>query len=292
MATVLKRIVPQNAVKKLEAGTVHWFNECVERGKMEIFTQIMTVTPGLAAELLRRNPDNRNIKPAKVQHFARDMISERWAFNGETVIVGKDGDLNDGQHRLTALIEANKSLPFLFVFGVDRDTRTTLDQGSARTAGDYLAMDGHRYTNVSPTAARYIMAYERSDGRNISQRALFSNAEVTERVRGDPQITASAAYAMHHYKSYKHFVGVSVIAACHYLLSEIHPTEATAYLDQVCLGENIKRGDPAFAVRAALAADRKYRGDAMEVVFHGWNRHRSGQSMSLARVNGTFPALV
>jgi hypothetical protein len=276
----------------VHAGTVHWLNECVERGKREVFTETTIVTSGLAAELLRRNPDNRNIKPIKAQHFASDMIGGRWAFNGEPIIVAKTGELNDGQHRLTALIEANKTLPFLFVFGVDRYSRTTVDQGSARGAGDYLTMDGHAYAKNAATAAKYVMAYERSGGNSLGLRSQITNAEVLARVRSDPAITEAAAYAHKFLKTYRHLVAHSIIATAHYLLSEINRKEAEEYLDQVCLGENIKRDDPAFAVRSALASERRYRDAALEIIFHGWNRFRSNQTLKLVRVNGSFPALV
>lgn len=291
MATVLERIVPK-ALAKLEAGTINWLNDCIERGTRGVFTETITVTPGLASELLKRNPDNRNLKPIKAQHFATDMINGRWAFNGEPIIIARSGELNDGQHRLTALIEANTTLPFLFVFGVERDSRTTVDQGSARGAGDYLTMDGYTYAKNAATAGKYIIAYERSAGRNLSARGGITNAEVLERVRHDEGIIKAAAYAHRHVKSYRHLVAHSIIATAHYLLSEIHPAEAENYLDQVCLGENIKRGDPAFAVRSALAGERKYRDDALEIIFHGWNRYRSGQTLQLVRINGSFPALV
>jgi hypothetical protein len=292
MATVLEKIVPQRALRKLEAGTIHWLLDCIERGKNGVFTETITVTPGLASELLKRNPDNRNLKPLKAQHFASDMLNGRWAFNGEPIIVAKTGELNDGQHRLTALIEANTTLPFLFVFGVERESRITVDQGSARGAGDYLAMEGFHYSNNAATTAKYVIAYERSGGRHLSARKDVTNAEVVSRVRTDPRITEAAAYAHKFLKSYRHLAAHSIIATAHYLLSDIHPAEAESYLDQVCLGENIKRGDPAFAVRSALAGERKYRGDALEIIFHGWNRYRSGQTLQLVRVNGTFPALV
>jgi hypothetical protein len=292
MASVLERIVPQSAVKRLEAGTIHWLHECLKRGERGVFSEVIAVTPGLASELLKRNPDNRHIKPVKAQHFASDMLNERWAFNGEPIIVAKTGELNDGQHRLTALIEANTTLPFLFVFGVERETRTTVDQGSARSASDYLAMEGFHYTTSAAAIAKYVMAYERSEGRSLSPRTQITNAEVLARVRTDPAITESAARTMRNHKDYRHLCANSIIGTAHYLLTDIHPKEADTYIDQVCLGENIKRGDPAFAVRATLAAERRYRDAALEIIFHGWNRYRSGQSLQIVRVNGTFPALV
>jgi hypothetical protein len=290
MAIVLERIAPKTA--KFDAGTINWLNQNIERGKIYVFSEAVIVTPGLASELLKRNSDNRNIKPVKAQHFASDMIGGRWTFNGEPIIIAKTGELNAGQHRLTALIEANTSLPFLFVFGVERDSRTTIDQGSARTAGDYLAMEGFHYTALASVTAKYIMAFERSGGTSLSLRSQITNAEVVSRVRADADIVASAAYAMRHTKQYKHLVAQSIIATAHYLLTDIHPTEAETYLNQVCLGENIKSGDPAFAVRSALAGDRKYRDAALEIILHGWNRYRSNQTLQLVRVNGTFPALV
>lgn len=277
---------------KPQAGTVNWLEKCIERGKREVFTEITTITPGLASELLKRNPDNRHIKPKKSQHFATDMLKGHWVFNGEPIIISQDGLLNDGQHRLNALIEANVTLPMIITFGVSRDSRTTIDQGSARTAGDYLAMDGYHYAKNAATASKFIIAFERSGGRNIAQRSEVTNAEVVARVKADDGITAAAIYAHKHLKDYRQLVSYSVMAACHYLLSEIHPGEAEAFLTQVCTGENIKRGDPAFAVRSAFLSEKRERGAAMEVIFHGWNKYRSGQALQLIRVNGSFPALV
>lgn len=290
MATVATLERPKS--KKIEAGTVHWFNECVERGKREVFSEVVTISPGLAAEMLKRNPDNRNIKPTKSQHFATDMMKGNWAFNGEPIIVSRDGLLNDGQHRLNAMIEANVALPMIVTFGVSRESRITVDQGSARSAGDYLSMDGYHYAKNAATAAKFIIAFERSGGRGLSLRNEVTNAEVVARVKSDEGITASAAYAHKYLKDYRQLVSYSVMAACHYLLSDIHPVEAEAFLTQVATGENIKRGDPAFAVRSAFLSEKRERQAAMEVIFHGWNKYRSDQPLQLIRVNGSFPALV
>jgi hypothetical protein len=280
------------AAKQPTAGTVHWFNECVERGKKGAFSEVITITPGLASEMLRYNPDNRNIKPTKAQHFATDMLRGNWAFNGEPIIIRVEGLLNDGQHRLNAIIEANVSIPMIVTFGVPRESRTTVDQGSARSAGDYLSMDGYHYSKNAATAAKFIIAFERSGGRNISQRNEVTNAEVVARVKTDPGITTSAIYAHKHLKDYRQLVSYSVMAACHYLLTDVHAGEAETFLDQVCTGENIKRGDPAFAVRSAFLSEKRERQAAMEVIFHGWNKYRSGQPLQIIRVNGSFPALV
>lgn len=275
-----------------EAGSVAWLNDCVKRSKAGVFVETTTMTPGLAGELLRRNADNRDIKQTKAQHFVSDMIGGRWAFNGEPIIVAEDGSLNDGQHRLSALVEANITLPMVVVFGVTRESRMTIDQGSARGAGDYLSMDGQIYAKNAATAAKFIIAFERSEGRNIGARTKITNGEIVARVRADPGIIASAQYAHKHLKSYRHLVSHTVMATCHYLLSDIDARDAVEFLDQCGLGENIRRGDPAYAVRAAFVSEKRERNEAMEVIFHGWNKFRSGGDLKLIRVNGSFPALI
>jgi hypothetical protein len=268
-----------------------WLYDLIERGRSEPFAETVTITPALAAELLAQNGDNRVIKPLKVAHFAADMASNRWAFNGEPIIVSDTGELNDGQHRLTALVQADTTLSFLVVFGVPRDTRTTLDQGTARSASDYLAMEGRPYANNASTIARYVLAYERSEGRNLHFRTRITNAEVLDRVHTDEAITQAAAYAHRHVKAYRHIISHSVVATAYYLLTKIAPADAATYLEQVCIGENIERGDPAFTVRAALAGERRYRDEALEIILTGWNRFHTRQPMLRARINGVLPAI-
>lgn len=288
MAT-LSKIAPKTQV---DHATINWLDTCIARGKSEIFTARILINPGVAANLLERNPDNRGISPTKAEHYATDMAAGRWADNGETIIVSDCGLLNDGQHRMQAVIDSNSVLPFTFVFGVPRDTRLTVDQGRARTAGDYLGMSQTKYAVEAATATKWLIAYERSGGKGISLRSKVTNAEVIQRVRSDDDIVASAAYAVHHYPITRSLFSKTVMGVAHYILSEIHEGEAKVFLDSVALGENIKRGDPAFAVRQAFMAEKRERQDALEIIFHGWNAYRQGRPLKVAKCYGTLPALV
>lgn len=291
MATVLERITTKP--RKFEAGTVHWFNECVERGKREVFTEMVTVTPGLAAELLKRNPDNRNIRPVKAGQFAADMRAGRWAFNGEPIIISRDGLINDGQHRLTAIIEANTSVPMLFVFGVEREARLTVDQGAARTAGDYLGMQGVENANCCSVIAKLVIAIEREGGKRLYRESDVTNAEIRHRVNTDPMVSKAAHYAATVYRYTKAFAPTGVVGTAFYLLSEVNPAQAREFMDRVCIGEGIRRNDPAYAVRdALLGLGRGQRGKKLEAIFRGWVKYRCNQPLQIAKTFGSFPALV
>ena len=288
MASLLKKA----SAPTVPFATIHWLNEAIKRGGASVHTDRVIISPGVAAEILNRNPDNRSISATKAEHYALDMAAGRWSENGETIIVSKDGLLNDGQHRMQAIIDANVSLPFLFVFGVDRETRTTVDQGRARSAADYLGMNGIHYSHNASTAAKWIMAYERSEGRHINSRSKITNAEVVARVKADEEIVSSCAFAFRDYKSYRSLFSLTTMAVCHYVLSEIDADDAKAFLTEVAIGENIKRGDPAFAVRSAFLAQKRERQEGVEIILHGWNAWRQGRPLKLAKSYGSLPALV
>jgi hypothetical protein len=277
------------------AGTIHWLNTCLERGKSEVFTERAVLVPGVAGALLSANPNNRNLSEKRVAQYAKDMVEGHWTFNGEPIIVASTGELNDGQHRAQAVIVSNRPQEMLFVFGVTRDSRVTVDQGAARTAGHYLAMDGIKNANVCAGIARIVLAYEESNGTKTRNDA--SNAEVFERVRRDEDIQRAANYAVSVQKFARGILTASYIGSAFYIFSEIDEKDAKEFLDQVCIGENIKRGDPAFTVRNALAnhdsaGTHNARRNAIEVLFRGWIAFRQGRKLTLAKCLGVLPALV
>lgn len=291
MATVLERITTKP--RKFEAGTVHWFNECIERGKTEPFAPVVKVTPGLAEHILKFNPDNRKLRPVKQGHYATDISGGRWKLNGETIIIAKDGFLNDGQNRLVSVIEAQTPIDTFMVFGVERDTRITVDQGAARTAGDYLTMLGVAHGNQLAGIARLVMAYEADSGRSISKRRDFTNAQVVQRCLNDAELQEVAAYANHAARFTKGMAYPAIIGACLYILSDEDREDARDFIDQIAYGENIKRGDPAYAVRTALGNfEKEDRAARMEMIFRGWNAYRQHRQLTLAKALGSFPALV
>lgn len=291
-----KTVTPIKAAKKPEAGTVHWLNECIERGKREVFSEITLLTPGLAGELLRRNPDNRGIRETKAEQYAADMRAGNWQFNGEPIIISADGLTNDGQHRAYALINANVILPMLFVFGVGRDTRTTVDQGAARSASDYLSMEGVANATVRASVARQLIAYERSEGKSISAANYVTNAEVLARVHGDEELAKSSTFAASHAKAARLIAAPAVIGFCHYLLSDISSVEANQYLTQVCNGEGLSKRDPAYVVRERLIGmGRSGKAEKIHIIFRGWNAYRQGRKPDHVKVVGrasNLPALV
>lgn len=105
----------------------------------KITAKVETITPEIAKTMLGENVNNRRISRDNVNLFAREIRNGEWRFNGEAIKFGKDGRLLDGQHRLLAVIAADKPLTTLVIRGLEDETQQTMDSGKTRTLGDVLA---------------------------------------------------------------------------------------------------------------------------------------------------------
>lgn len=270
-----------------------WLETAIAKGSRAPHAEVVTVSPTLAKIILQRNPDNRNFKPKKVFHYAEDMMNGLWQFNLEPIIISDTGELNDGQHRMQAVIDANSPQKFLFAFGASRESRMTVDQGAARCAADYLSMDGVKNAATAAGTARIVMAYEKAQGQSIGTASGFTNSQITARVHADPDLGPSAEFAQAVSKYTKGILQPSLIGALHYILRKVDANAADDYLGRMCMGENIKRGDPAFAVRTTLInMEAENKSGRFEIALRGWNAHRQGRTLHYSRAVGTFPVVV
>lgn len=107
--------------------------------KQQISAKVETISPAVAISYLNRSAKNRRLSEKKVQDYAKMMLDDEWRLNGEPIIIGKSGNLIDGQHRLKAVIYAGKRIEMLVVEGVDDDTFDTIDSGKSRSLGDVFS---------------------------------------------------------------------------------------------------------------------------------------------------------
>lgn len=103
-----------------------------------MYTVEVTMTPDHAKDLLTRNKANRKVRKHLVTTLARVIERGEWHLTHQGIAVDVQGNLIDGQHRLMAIVRANKAVPMLLSTGLDSDAYTYLDQGMVRTANDHF----------------------------------------------------------------------------------------------------------------------------------------------------------
>lgn len=107
---------------------------------MNTFTQ--TVTPEQATAWLDANTArNRKLKSWVVENYATAMRRGEWLLTGESLKFA-DGQLIDGQHRLTACVLAGVPFETVVIEDIDPGVFEVLDTGTKRTAGDALHIAG------------------------------------------------------------------------------------------------------------------------------------------------------
>ena len=125
-----------------------------------ISVYLAEITPEVARILLKTKNTNRSIKLAQLNRIKRAIEKSRWEINGETIIFDHDGRLVEGQHRLQAVVDTNTTIWTLVVRGIDRERFKTMGQGSKRTAGDILGIQGVKNATNIAAALRWVYRYE------------------------------------------------------------------------------------------------------------------------------------
>ena len=275
-------------------GSPSWFHAMVERAQGEPIMQVTALTPSLAKAMLDSNFDNRCIRRSKLAQYTADMAQGRWTLNGEPIIVSKDGKLNDGQHRCLAAIDANASVPVVIMFGIERETRLTVDQGGARTAGDFLGMEGVANAALVSAIARNVIAFEAANGLNLNQSKLVTSAEIRDRVARDRALGEAATFGHTNAAYSKKFAAASIIGFAFYALSRVNREEARIFLERVCRGDGLRMRDPAHTLREKLMSEGKSRDRKIAMILKAWNFHRRGMKVAANSLNSTlpFPALI
>lgn len=112
---------------------------------------IYTITPEIARELLANPADkNRPLKKSVVRKYARRIRAGLWRLTGEPILLNEKGALLDGQHRLSACIEADKPFDTVVLYGdfkfqamgqtLPRGGDAAIALSVPEVGGDYVAM--------------------------------------------------------------------------------------------------------------------------------------------------------
>lgn len=255
-----------------------WFNNRVKMGSKSVHTEQATLTPALADVLIEHNAGNRPIRIAKLAQYVDDIASNRWEFNGETIIISREGLMNNGQHRSLAVQETQIGIPVLFVFGVERDSRKTVDTGANRGPHDQLSADGFTQPTTMAAVARFVLSYENNEGKGFANLNRISGPDVYERAKDDAVVDAAAQYPYKFGNKAKRLAPPSVIGFCYYEFLKADQQAAKDFLEQVITGVNISADSAAYVTREKLMdLSGLHREQKIELLFRGFNAFRKNK---------------
>ncbi|MEC3953803.1 hypothetical protein VMT65_12255 [Nocardia sp. CDC153] len=260
-----------------------------------VISEIIEIDAAMARRMLERNTHNRPIRQARVQQYYDDMISGRWVFNGEPIILGPDGEVLDGAHRLTSISHtAGQKFPMLVVRGISRAAQLTMDQGAKRTPADQLTLTGITGHNTTLVAAALRVYIPWLEGNLFGDRSTtaVSTTRIVEFATVYPETVALAE----RFTSVASRLKCRPAVACAALirLTEIDEDAAAEFLRLWDSLVGLPAGSPILALRQRLdflhthkirTSDR----DQIGLIVAAWNLWRRGKTVSkLQRPKGGF----
>lgn len=117
--------------------------------------QVVEITPRMAMEWLKNNSKNRKLNLRTVHYYAEQMIRGEWVLTGQGVSIDSEGNVLDGQHRLNAIIKADKPIKMYVFKDMDPKTFDRYDVGKTRSAGDIFTIAGIKNANNISASIKY-----------------------------------------------------------------------------------------------------------------------------------------
>lgn len=259
------------------------------------FTDIFKVDPVMATEILHKNNHNRPISDLAGKRYAKMMRDGKWQFNGEPIIIGEDGSLIDGQHRLQAIIDSKATLEMVIVKGINKSAYKTIDIGKKRTGADALATHNKDYRKNSAVIAAAVHNIKEFDddgrwkderGRRCSHEELIDFVEKNKSVLRSVEFTASLTGA-------KKLIPFSALAALHFLFSRKDVNMCESFFHKLNTGENLRKNDPALLLRNRLIEMRHMGGvfrtrEVVPYILKAWEILRDGREVEKLRIDKDY----
>jgi len=263
-------------------------------------TEIRTISPEQAKEMLKRNGNNRGLKDTHVKFLANQMKNGSWQFDGQPIRFTEEGRLLDGQHRLNAVVESGTTQEFLVLKGISADAFKVMDTGKNRNVGDIFSIEGiNNYVTVSSTCRTLIMFKNNRFYRAFKDQQP-SNTDVLNFYNQHPEVSDIVKKCTPLYKEFNHVLPVVLISSCFYIMSEKNTTEAEIFWRKLCTGLDLEQGSPIKYLRDRLIADKisnrkiTYR-EKMALIIKAWNSFRKRETVKFIRWDANvkrFPILI
>jgi hypothetical protein len=107
-----------------------------------VSNKIETITPSKAAEYLKTNTANRSHRKEWINKLALMILNDQFELTHCGIAFREDGTLIDGQHRLMAIVQANRPVKMFVARGLNDSSMFGIDQGKIRDATDIASTFG------------------------------------------------------------------------------------------------------------------------------------------------------
>lgn len=215
-------------------------------------TCIETITPAQAKKYLQSNTENRAVRKAWVERLAGMISSGAWHLTHQGIAFSEDGRLIDGQHRLLAILEANKPAQMMVAREIPEEAYRHIDGGAPRVLADRLKLcDDSRLNRTIASLIRARLFIINGGGKAIS----VDEAEDEFLACDKAYMAVGRAWGKKVPGITRTDVGAALVSYAHHSMKK-----ADQFGIQLLSGENLYKGLPSHTLREALIAGRTGQG--------------------------------
>lgn len=218
---------------------------------------VETISPNMAQDLLQQNFNNRKLNQARVAAMARDIAAGKWRLTPQGIAISKAGRLLDGQHRLTAVVQANCAVRMTVVRDCDELAQRFIDLGDQRSLQNELQMEGVKNSRTVSACARHIAAIE--NGLDKSDLTKYRTREELRNVIS----RYSTGFSWLLTKQKPQISRGGYISPLVFVYNTL-PSEVDSFYNQVDTGVGLDSGSPALLLRNWLLTLRSSTGSSID----------------------------
>ncbi len=228
---------------------------------------VETIGPDRAEEYLAANRGNRNIVQAHVAALARDIRNGQWMFNAQPICFSRSGRLLNGQHRLSAVLEAGQPIEVLVMRGLPEEAFTTYDkQAKKAPALDEMFEDFGDKALISATAVLLWRRELRPDGE---PNARPTASEIRDVIKDHPELMRFRGFA----RKLVRYGRASALVYAAYRIMRANPGLGRIFLDRLETAANLPAGHIILRLRDRMIDLRKAdQNTQIDEILAAWER--------------------
>ena len=220
----------------------------------DVNATMYVVTPHHAARLLENNNSNRPISDKTVKKYANAMRAGEWELTNDAITINTDGELVNGQQRLTACVDSGRSFPALVMKGVPRSAFQVMDQGKKRTLSDIFSIEGIKNHSAAAATTRFLVAHQHTGNPDtkVLTDLWLQPKKFVDYYRQEADLinkgVCKAAGLRHKWRG----VTKSAAAGAFVICARVDYDAAVDFYASILDGIGLAKGDPCLAIRDKL----------------------------------------
>ena len=219
--------------------------------------EVVTMTPQWASQLLGQTKQkNRKFKRRHLERLTSTIQSGNWYITAQGIALDNQNNILDGQHRLAAVVRAEKPIQIMLGRNLDPAIFNVVDTGATRTAGDALDILGSNKGKTVAAALKNYQLYYQYPKVKWSGNHTPAHTEVTKLYDLHKDYVESMIEEIaRRRKSFRCF-SESVALTFSLLARDKHwaETPILRFMDAICFGANLEPEDVCLSFRNQLGS--------------------------------------